>query len=57
MIKSPVVKSITEPKQRKDGRCVLAECRKIIPLVGLRMGDPFCSAVCCRKHYDVEANS
>jgi len=42
-------KKPTEPKQRADGTCYV--CRKPLPEIPLRMGDPFCSAVCCKAHY------
>lgn len=57
VVEKTVKTSKTEPRQRKDGKCVLPKCRKAIPLVGLRNGDPFCSSACCRKHYEVEGAS
>ncbi len=54
---SPVVKKVIEPRQRKDGKCVNPKCRKTIPLVGLRNGDPFCSSDCCKKHYGLNGGS
>jgi hypothetical protein len=44
-------KKPTEPKQRKDGTCYV--CRKELPVIALRMGDPFCSSSCCRSYYEV----
>lgn len=55
MTKKKVVEKVTEPRQRKDGKCVI--CGKLLPLLALRMGDPFCSAVCCRKHYNLDERS
>jgi len=42
-----------EPKFRKDRKCVIAECRKPIPLVGVQNNDPFCSNKCCKQFYGV----
>lgn len=41
-----------EPKVRKDGLCFL--CQKERPPIAVLVGDPFCSANCCRKHYLLE---
>ena len=40
-----------EPSVRKDGRCLL--CGKERPPVAVTNRDPFCSAVCSRKHHGV----
>ena len=38
-----------EPSVRKDGRCLV--CGKERPPVAVTNRDPFCSAVCSRKHH------
>ncbi|HZR94028.1 MAG TPA: hypothetical protein VFA44_16650 [Gaiellaceae bacterium] len=43
--------SRTDPRLRKDGRCVV--CGKPRPEIAVAARDPFCSADCCRKHYGV----
>lgn len=45
----------TEPKVRKDGRCVV--CDKPRPgLPPLLYADPFCSSVCCKAYYGVQTS-
>lgn len=43
---------LREPKVRADGLCYV--CRKPRPVVAERNLDPFCSAPCCRKYYEVK---
>ena len=40
-----------EPRVRRDGRCRV--CGKERPPVAVTNRDPFCSAICSRKHHGV----
>ncbi len=48
--------SIAEPKPRKDGRCVIEECRKPLPPTGSKYAEPdaFCSRQCARSYFGTE---
>jgi hypothetical protein len=45
----------TEPAIRRDGKCALPSCRKVIKTV-VRWGDPdaFCSTACCREWFGTD---
>ncbi len=44
-------KNVREPKPGKGDRCRV--CGKPRPDLAVLSSDPFCSAVCCRRHYGV----
>lgn len=40
-----------DPAQREDGRCARHGCKKRLPKLGVKDGDPFCSNECCRRYH------
>lgn len=38
----------------RPATCARRGCKKELPPIAIREGDPFCSAECCRDHHGVE---
>lgn len=44
-----------EPAVRDDQRCGRHGCKKPLPPIAVKHGDPFCSNVCCSAYHHVRS--
>jgi len=42
-----------EPRMRRDKTCYWPDCRQELPSRAVEYKDPFCSAACARRFYEV----